>query len=70
MKDEEKVIAHDLQKKVKFMEDLIQNVLTIPEDAEMPKEARDASDYYRKGAEKILEHLKTEYSSVWAGDLV
>lgn len=69
MTDEGKVIADDLQKKVRFMESLIQNVLTIPDDVEMPKEARDASEYFKKGSELILEHLKTEYNSILSGDL-
>lgn len=69
MTDEGKVIADDLLKKVRFLESLIQNVLTIPEDVDMPKEARDASEYYKKGTELILDHIKTEYNSLITGEL-
>lgn len=68
MNDTERVISEDLLKKIRFQEKLIENVLTLPEESGLEKEALDAAQFYKKGSELILEHLKTEYNSIINGD--
>lgn len=59
--DYKKQLETDLRHRVRFMEELIRDVLTV----EMADKGIQASvNYYKKGAEQVLNHLKDELVAI------